>query len=87
MDHISYRSLTPGDLTNLLVRLIELAAPESNPRALQIRAYASTLAFFKSFDVEEVREAAQWSSSFCSVTRYLQVHLETVPCVAMGSAP
>ena len=87
VDHTSYKSLKPRDLANLLVRLIELADPESKPKAHQIRAYASTLAFFKSFDVEEVREAGQWSSARSFVTRYLQVHLERVPCVAMGSAP
>ena len=87
VDHTLTKTLKPKDLASLLVKLIDLADPQSKPKAHQVRAYASTLAFFKSFDVEEVREAGQWSSSYSFLTRYLQAHLENIPCVAMGSTP
>ena len=79
--------LSSTELAKHLVCLIELADPLSNPKAHQVRKYSSTLAFFRSFDVEAVRVAGQWSSPVSFVQRYLLHHLTDVPCVAMGSTP
>lgn len=87
VDPRSLRCLKTSDLAAKLVQLISLADPQSRPKAHQIRKYASSLAFFRSFDVDQVRRAGQWSSSASFVTRYLQTHLTNVPCVAMGSPP
>ena len=87
LDPRSARPLNTAGLARHLVRVIHLADPQSHPRAHQVRRYASSLAFFRSFDVEEVREAGQWSSSRSFVQRYLVHRLTDVPCVAMGSTP
>ena len=87
VDPESRRGLKTSDIAKRLVRLISLADPASRPKAHQVRKYASSLAFFRSFDVDQVRRAGQWSSSACFVRIYLQTHLTNVPCVAMGSSP
>ena len=86
-DPMSSTALTSPKVASFLVRLISIADPDSHPKAHQIRKYASSLAFFRSFDVEQVRRAGQWSSSASFVQRYLQHHLTDVAVVAMGSAP
>ena len=87
VDPVSLLPLSTKDIAGRLVRLIRLADPSSCPKAHQVRKYASSLAFFRSFDVEAVRLAGQWSSSASFVTRYLLPHLSDVPCVALGSRP
>ena len=87
VDPRSLKVLKSADLATSLVHLISLADPLSHPKAHQVRKYASTLAFFRSFDVEQVRRAGQWSSSASFIQRYLQPHLTNVQCVAMGAAP
>ena len=87
VDPRSLRALKTSYLATKLVQLISLADPQSRPKAHQVRKYASSLAFFRSFDVDQVRRAGQWSSSYSFVNRYLQVHLSNIPCVAMGSTP
>ena len=57
------------------MRLIHQADPSSDPKAHQVRKYASSIAFFRSFDVEAVRLAGQWSSSASFMSRYLVPHL------------
>ena len=83
----SGKALKPAGLATTLVHLISIADPYSQPKAHQVRKYASTLAFFRSFNVEQVRRAGQWSSSTCFIQRYLQPHLSNAQCVAMGAAP
>ena len=83
----SLKALKTVGLATALVNLISSADPESKPKAHQVRKYASSLAFFRSFDVEQVRRAGQWSSSASFIHRYLQTHLSHAQCVAMGSAP
>ena len=87
LDPHSARPLNSSALAKHLVHIIHLADPLSHPRAHQVRKYASSLAFFRSFDIETVREAGQWSSPKSFVQRYLLPHLTNVPCVAMGSTP
>ena len=87
VDPHSLRPLTTKLIAARLVRLIQQADPSSCPKAHQVRKYASSLAFFRSFDVETVRLAGQWSSSASFVSRYLLPHLQDVPCVALGSGP
>ena len=87
VDPVSSKVLNTAKLASNLVRLISSADPQSQPKAHQVRKYASSLAFFRSFDVEQVRRAGQWSSSASFVRRYLQPHLANARCVAMGSAP
>ena len=74
-------------LAALLVRLIRDADPGSRPRAHQVRKYAASLAFFRSFDVDRVRRAGQWSSPASFISRYLVTHLRDAPCVALGARP
>ena len=62
VDPRSHKPLTTTDLARRLVDVIRLADPQSHPRAHQVRKYASSLAFFRCFDVDAVREAGQWSS-------------------------
>ena len=87
VDPQSSKVLKTRDLASSLVHLISTADPLSQPKAHQVRKYASSLAFFRSFDVEQVRQAGQWSSAASFVQRYLQPHLSNTRCVAMGSAP
>ena len=87
VDPRSLRGLRTSYLTTKLVQWISLADPQSRPKAHQVRKYAPSLAFFRSFDVDQVRRAGQGSSSYCFVNRYLQIHLSNIPCVAMGSSP
>ena len=87
VDPQSLRCLKTTDLAAKLVQLISAADPQSEPKAHQVRKYASSLAFFRSFDVDQVRRAGQWSSSASFVQRYLLTHLSNTPCVAMGSTP
>ena len=87
LDPKSTRPLTAATLATEIVRVILLADPLSNPRAHQVRKFSSSLAFFRSFDVEAVREAGQWSSPITFVRRYLLHHLTDSPCVTMGSFP
>ena len=54
--------ISAEDIATRLVRLIRLAGPFSDPEAHQVGMYASSLAFFRSFDVEAVRLAGHWSS-------------------------
>ena len=84
---VSLLPLATKDIAGHLVRLIGMADPSSDPKAGHVRKYASSIAFFRSFDVEAVRLAGQWSSSYSFVTRYLVPHLRDVPCVALGSGP
>ena len=86
-DPLSHKTLKTAGLAANLVRLISEADPQSRPKAHQVRKYASSLAFFRSFDVDLLRRAGQWSSSASFVQRYLQVHLTNSQCVAMGSTP
>ena len=74
-------------LGSLLVRLVAEAEPEADLTPHQVRKYASSLAFFRSFDVDPVRRAGQWSSSRSFVLRYLVPLLAYIPCVAMGVGP
>ena len=83
----SLKVLKSADLATNLVRQISIADPQSQPKAHQVRKYASTLAFFRSFDVEHVRRAGQWSSSANFIQHYLQPHLSDAQRIAMGSAP
>ena len=83
----SGRPLKTAELAKCLVSLIHMADPTSEPKAHQVRKYASSLAFFRCFDVESVRKAGQWSSSTSFVTRYLVPHLSDSQCVAMFSCP
>ena len=87
VDPKSAKPLTAAALATAIVKVIHLADPLSNPRAHQVRKFSSSLAFFRSFDVEAVREAGQWSSPITFVRRYLLHHLTDSPCVAMGSCP
>ena len=87
LDPKSTRPLTAATLATEIVRVILLADPLSNPRAHQVRKFSSSLAFFRSFDVEAVREAGQWSSPITFVRRYLLHHLTDSPCVTMGFFP
>ena len=81
------RPLRTADIAKKLVLLVKTADPSSRPKAHQVRKYASTLAFFRSFDVEKVRRAGQWASSRSFVSRYLLPHLRDVPCIALGVRP
>ena len=87
VDPGSLSPLSTKDIAARLVRLIRMVDPTSDPKANQVRKYASSLAFFRSFDIEAVRLAGQWSSSASFVSRYLVPHLRDVPCVALGSGP
>lgn len=87
IDPISFRSLKKTDLAMLLVSLIKLADPTSRPAAHQVRKYASSLAYFRSFHVDSVRRAGHWSSATSFATRYLIPHLRDTQCVAMGCPP
>ena len=82
-DPLSHKTLKTAGLAANLVRLISEADPQSQPKAHQVRKYASSLAFFRSFDVDLLRRAGQWSSSASFVQRYLQ----NSQCGAMGSTP
>ena len=85
VDPVSLRPLKTSDISKGLTSIIRLADPSASAKAHDVRKFASSLAFFRCFDVEEVRLAGQWSSSTSFVTRYLLHHLRDVPCVAMGS--
>ena len=85
VDPVSLRPLKTSDIAKGLTSVIRLADPSASAKAHDVRKFASSLAFFRCFDVEEVRLAGQWSSSTSFVTRYLLHHLRDVPCVAMGS--
>ena len=87
LDPTSGKPLTTASLSRRLVSLISLADPQAKPKAHQVRKYASSLAFVRSFDVEKVRRAGQWSSANLFIQRYLLPHLEDTRCVAMFSAP
>ena len=87
VDPRSLRGLKTLNRATKLVQWISLADPQSRPKAHQVRMYAPSLAFFRSFDVDQVQRAGQGSSSYCFVNRYLQIHLSNIPCVAMGSSP
>ena len=86
VDPVSSRVLTSTKVASHLVRLISLPDPLSHPKAHQVRKYASSLASFRSFDIELLRRAGQWSSSASFIQRYLH-HLTDVGVVAIGSAP
>ena len=79
------RPLTATKMATVIVKILLLADPLSNPRAHLVRKFSSSLAFFRSFDVEAVREAGQWSSPITFVRRYFLHHLTDSPCVARGS--
>ena len=87
VDPVSSRVLTSTTVASHLVHLISLPDPLSHPKAHQVRKYASSLAFFRSFDIELLRRVGQWSSSASFIQRYLQHHLTDVGVVAIGSAP
>ena len=87
LDATSGTPLTAPHLAKKLVQLISLADPLARPKAHQVRKYASSLAFFRSFDVDKVRRAGQWSSAKSFVQRFLLPHLEDVQCVALFSPP
>ena len=85
VDPVSLRPLKTADIARGLTSVIRLADPSAPARAHHVRKIASSLAFFRCFDVDAVRQAGQWASSSSFVTRYLVHHLRDVPCVAMGS--
>ena len=85
VDPVSFRPLKTVDLSRSLTEVIRLADPSAPAKAHDLRKFASSLAFFRCFDVDAVRQAGQWASSDSFVTRYLLHHLRDVPCVAMGS--
>ena len=85
VDPVSFRPLKTVDISRALTEVIRLADPSAPAKAHDVRKFASSLAFFRCFDVDAVRQAGQWASSSSFVTRYLLHHLRDVPCVAMGS--
>ena len=87
VDPRSLRPLRIAELAKGLTDLVRQADPSADVKAHHVRKYASSLAFFRSFDVDAVRQAGQWSSSASFVSRYLVHHLRDVPCVALGSVP
>ena len=85
VDPVSLRPLRTVDISKALTEVIRLADPSAPAKAHHVRKFASSLAFFRCFDVDSVRQAGQWASSSSFVTRYLLHHIRDVPCVAMGS--
>ena len=83
----SGKPCTPANLAKVIVSVIEAADPGSAPTAHQVRKYASSLAFLRSLDMEEVQEAGQWASCSSFITNYLNTQLQDTRCVAMGSLP
>ena len=83
----SGRPCTPSNLAKVIVAVIEAADPGSAPTAHEVRKYASSLAFLRSLDIEEVQEAGQWASCSTFITNYLNTQLQDTRCVAMGSLP
>ena len=83
-------SLKPCSISHLrkiICRVIAAAdpGPKSNPH--QVRAYAATLGYLRSFDTSKVQGLGQWASCQSLATRYLDVNLVDVPCVAMLVPP
>ena len=74
-------------VSRVLTKVIVEADPGASPRAHQIRSYSSSLAFFRTFDLEGVAAAGQWASPSVFVSRYLNPLLADTPCVVMGGVP
>ena len=83
----SLKNCTKDHIAKIICRIIEAGDPGHKPTAHQVRGYAATLAYLRTFDVAEVQESGQWASSQSFITRYLSNQLIDVPCVAMGSNP
>ena len=83
----SGKPCSPVNLAKVIVSIIEAADPGLAPTAHEVRKYASSLAFIRSMDLEEVQEAGQWSSCSTFISNYLNVQLQDTRCVAMGSVP
>ena len=84
---VSARVLRAKGLASVLTKVIVEADPGARPRAHQIRSYSSSLAFFRTFDLDSVAAAGQWASPSVFVSRYLNPLLSDVPCVVMGGFP
>ena len=83
----SGRRLRSVAVARILRDVIKEGDPEATPIAHQVRSYSSSLAFFRTFDLDSVQSAGQWSSSASLVSRYLNTRLQDVPCVVMGATP
>ena len=83
----SLRPCSPAHLATVICRVITAGDQGTSPKAHQVRSYAASLAYLRSFDLSKVQEAGQWASCVSFVTRYLATHLSDVPCVAMTVAP
>ena len=87
LDPSSGKPLSTSSIAKKLVQLKSLADPQAKPKAHHIRKFASSRALVRSFDVEKVRIAGQWSSANSFVERYLLTHLEETRCIAMFFTP
>ena len=58
----SMKSCSRAHVTKIICQVIECSDPGRAPKAYQVRAYAGSVAFLRSFDLELVTEAGQWAS-------------------------
>ena len=65
---MSFRPLKTADISRALTEVIRLADPSAPAKAHHVREFASSLAFFRCFDVDAVRRAGQWALSSSFVT-------------------
>ena len=60
----SMKECTKIHIAKIICRVIEAGDPGNKPTAHQVRGYAATLAYLRTFDTSEVREAGQWASAY-----------------------
>ena len=84
------RSLRPFSrlhVSTLLRDVIEEADPGRAPAARDIRKLSATMAYMRSYDLEAVRDAGQWSSDLSFVSRYLSHDVPVLPAVVLSGPP
>ena len=81
----SRKSCSSTQIASVICSVIKEADPEAAPTAHDVRGYASSVAFARSLDPFLVQEAGQWASCATFINRYLDVQVEEVACVALGS--
>ena len=83
----SLRPCSRVHISRVLCETIEAADPGRCPRGQEVRRFAGSLLYLRTYSLDAVRRGGQWRSHVSFVNRYLIPAAEDAPCVAMASLP